>query len=234
LRFAQWGRSAAHTGLPHARRVRFRRGAGNRQCGRAFLTTDSGFPVNRSGRGAAHQPALSAYDYHPTLIPVLFGPTTGPKENKESRFHRDVHLATHPSAASIWVCPSSMARPPKLCTEGSSVPICASIRTCWISSAGCSRFATARRWCPAASASGAAWAELVGVSPDRGVEFFDKLLAKDDGWLASLFDCAGPHQYTGARLPDGSGAHEAFLRGGARERSPVPGRRGRCSAPTAI
>jgi hypothetical protein len=33
-----------------------------------------------------------------------------------------------------------------------------------------------------------AWTELVGVSPDKGAEFFDKLVAKDDGWLASLYD----------------------------------------------
>ena len=31
-------------------------------------------------------------------------------------------------------------------------------------------------------------AELVGVPPDQGAAFFDKLLAKDDGWMASLFD----------------------------------------------
>jgi hypothetical protein len=28
----------------------------------------------------------------------------------------------------------------------------------------------------------------VGASPDQGAAFFDKLMAKDDGWLASLYD----------------------------------------------
>ena len=28
----------------------------------------------------------------------------------------------------------------------------------------------------------------MGASPDRGADFFDKLMAKDDGWLASLYD----------------------------------------------
>ena len=41
---------------------------------------------------------------------------------------------------------------------------------------------------PGGARSAAAWGDLVGVSPDRGVEFFMRLLAKDDGWLASLFD----------------------------------------------
>ena len=35
---------------------------------------------------------------------------------------------------------------------------------------------------------GAAWAELAGASPEKGAEFFEKLMVKDDGWLASLYD----------------------------------------------
>jgi len=41
---------------------------------------------------------------------------------------------------------------------------------------------------PGGSRSAAAWADLVGVSPDQGAAFFDKLVAKDDGWMASLYD----------------------------------------------
>jgi hypothetical protein len=41
---------------------------------------------------------------------------------------------------------------------------------------------------PGAAKSAAAWSELVGVSPDKGPEFFEKLMTRDDGWLASLYD----------------------------------------------
>jgi len=41
---------------------------------------------------------------------------------------------------------------------------------------------------PGGARSAAAWAELAGASPDKGAEFFDKLMSKDDGWLASLYD----------------------------------------------
>src|SRR5207248_7762427 len=41
---------------------------------------------------------------------------------------------------------------------------------------------------PGGQRSTAAWAELTGASPDKGAEFFDKLMSKDDGWLASLYD----------------------------------------------
>jgi hypothetical protein len=41
---------------------------------------------------------------------------------------------------------------------------------------------------PGGQRSAAAWAELTGASPDKGTAFFEKLLSKDDGWLASLYD----------------------------------------------
>src|SRR5262249_33490228 len=41
---------------------------------------------------------------------------------------------------------------------------------------------------PGGARSAQAWTDLVGVSPDKGALFFEKLLSKDDGWLASLFD----------------------------------------------
>ncbi len=34
----------------------------------------------------------------------------------------------------------------------------------------------------------AAWTELAGVGPDKGVAFLEKIVTKDDGWLASYFD----------------------------------------------
>src|SRR5262249_52788715 len=41
---------------------------------------------------------------------------------------------------------------------------------------------------PGGQRSTGAWSDLVGTSPDQGGAFFDKLIAKDDGWLASLYD----------------------------------------------
>ena len=41
---------------------------------------------------------------------------------------------------------------------------------------------------PGGAKSAAAWTKLAGIPPDKGAAFFDALLAKDDGWLASLYD----------------------------------------------
>jgi hypothetical protein len=41
---------------------------------------------------------------------------------------------------------------------------------------------------PGGQRTAAAWGELAGAPPDQGAAFFDKLMVKDDGWLASLYD----------------------------------------------
>ena len=64
---------------------------------------------------------------------------------------------------------------------------------------------------PGGQRSAGAWAELAGASPDHGAEFFDKLISKDDGWLASLYDALGAHSRSGAGLPHRTRAHEALL-----------------------
>src|SRR5260370_35885077 len=41
---------------------------------------------------------------------------------------------------------------------------------------------------PGGTRSERAWADLVGIGPEKGSAFFEKLIAKDDGWMASYFD----------------------------------------------
>jgi hypothetical protein len=41
---------------------------------------------------------------------------------------------------------------------------------------------------PGGAKSAGAWGDLVGVSLDKGADFFEKVMMKDDGWLANLFD----------------------------------------------
>jgi len=41
---------------------------------------------------------------------------------------------------------------------------------------------------PGGAGSEKAWNELVGASPEKGAAFFEKLVARDDGWLASYYD----------------------------------------------
>ena len=54
---------------------------------RAFLTTDSGFPVNELEQALRTNHPFT-YDFHPTPVPVLFGPEywSGPKDKESSNF----------------------------------------------------------------------------------------------------------------------------------------------------
>ena len=80
---------------------------------------------------------------------------------------------------------------------------------------------------PGGQRSAAAWAELAGASPDKGAAFFEKLMVKDDGWLASLYDALARIHGPVQDLPDRTRPHEALLRGGPRQghqpRSGAPG-----------
>jgi len=41
---------------------------------------------------------------------------------------------------------------------------------------------------PGGARSASMWTDLVGVSPDQGAAFYERLIAKDDGWMASFYD----------------------------------------------
>jgi hypothetical protein len=41
---------------------------------------------------------------------------------------------------------------------------------------------------PGGARSERAWSDLIGVSPEKGAAFFERLIARDDGWVASYFD----------------------------------------------
>ena len=87
---------------------------------RAFLTTDSGFPLNELEQALRTNRPFT-YDYHPTTVPVLFGPEywLRRQRKRERRFHRDLHLRSLASAACTWASPSSTAKPPRPCARPS-------------------------------------------------------------------------------------------------------------------
>ncbi len=60
---------------------------------RAFITTDSGFPINDLEQALRTNHAFN-YDFHPTQVPVLFGPEywSGPKEKEGSNFIERLYL----------------------------------------------------------------------------------------------------------------------------------------------
>ena len=155
---------------------------------RAFLTTDSGFPINELEQALRTNRPFT-YDYHPTEVPVLFGPEywmNGVKD-KEADF-LDTFISD-PSICRLYLGLSKLDRQTaEALRKGvpyARLKVFAHVLDFF---GGMFEIRDGKAVVPGGQHSAAAWADLVGVSPDKGAEFFDKLIAKDDGWLASLYD----------------------------------------------
>jgi hypothetical protein len=154
--------------------------------GRAFLTTDSGFPLNRL-EDALRTNRPFSYDFHPTLVPVLFGPGYWTAGSKEPDFIEA--LISDPSLCRLYLGLSKLdlTTATAMHDSGTLAHLRAYAHVLDFFG-GQFELRGGKAVVPGGARSAAAWGELVGAPPDHGAEFFDKLLAKDDGWLASLFD----------------------------------------------
>ncbi|HUE04414.1 MAG TPA: hypothetical protein VMR62_32990 [Bryobacteraceae bacterium] len=155
---------------------------------RAFLTTDSGFPLPALEQ-ALRTNRPFAYDYHPARVPVLFGSDfwLSAKEKETSGF-LDL-LLSDPSLCRLYLGMSKLDHE----TAGefrknialAHLKAYAHVLDFF---GGMFEIRNGKAIVPGAPRTVAAWTELVGASPDQGSAFFEKLLAKDDGWMASYFD----------------------------------------------
>ncbi|HWE00529.1 MAG TPA: hypothetical protein VG345_15865, partial [Bryobacteraceae bacterium] len=155
---------------------------------RAFLTTDSGFPLAELEQALRTDKPFS-YDYHPTAVPILYtaGYWTNAKEKDQGDF-LDAFLAD-PSLCRFYLGMSKLD-PATAALLKERIPAIklrayANVLDFF---GGNFEIRDGKAVLPGGAKSAAAWAELVGASPDKGPEFFERLLIRDDGWLASLYD----------------------------------------------
>ena len=156
---------------------------------RAFLTTDSGFPISQLEQ-ALRTDHPFAYDYAATKVPALFGPEFwigGSNAQGTSEFI-DAFIGD-PSMCRLYVGLANLDDETAAALRG-AIPY-ARLRIyahVWDFFGGMFEIRDGKAVTPGGQGSAAAWAEMVGASPDQGPRFFDQLVAKDDGWMASLFD----------------------------------------------
>jgi hypothetical protein len=155
---------------------------------RAFLTTDSGFPLAELEQALRTEKPFS-YDYHPTSVPILYtaGYWTNAKEKEQGDF-LDAFLAD-PSLCRFYLGMSKLD-PATAALLKARIPAIklrayANVLDFF---GGNFEIRDGKAVLPGGAKSSAAWADLVGASPDKGPEFFERLLIRDDGWLASLYD----------------------------------------------
>ena len=168
---------------------------------RAFLTIDSGFPLAELEQSLrTNRPFV--YDYNPTKAPVLYGadywvPT---KERANSEFIDN--FLSDPSVCRLYLGLSKLdpATADEL-RKGTTVQKIRAYAHVLDFYGGMFQVRNGKAVVPGGARAEKAWADLVGVAPDKPGAFFERLVARDDGWLASYFDALSRITYSPSNGP---------------------------------
>jgi hypothetical protein len=156
---------------------------------RAFLTTDSGFPLGELEQALRTNRPFEL-DYHPTRVPLLFTRDYWqPPAAKGDRTDFIDYFVSDPSLARLYVGLSKLdphtAELLRQSMPAARFKLYAHVLDFFGSMF---RIRDGRAIVPGGARAERVWGELAGADPAKGVEFFQRLLARDDGWLASYFD----------------------------------------------
>ncbi|MGQ9916321.1 MAG: hypothetical protein ACUVS7_02790 [Bryobacteraceae bacterium] len=155
---------------------------------RAFLSMDSGFPLAELEQALrTNRPFV--YDFKPSTIPVLYSAEywLSAREKQSGEFI-DMFL-NDPSLCRLYLGLAKLD--PETAEEVRKALPVTRIRAfahVFDFFGGMFQIRNGKVSVPGGARAAGAWADLVGAPPERGVEFLDKLVSKDDGWLASYFD----------------------------------------------
>jgi hypothetical protein len=154
---------------------------------RAFLTIDSGFPLAELEQSLRTNRPFH-YDYHSTEVPLLYGPEYWLVAKDRPGDFIDAFL-TDPSMCRLYLGLSKLdpvtadeirrnTTPPRIRAYAHVLDFYG----------GMFRVRNGRAIVPGGARTEKTWTEMVGMSPEKGGAFFERLLTRDDGWLASYFD----------------------------------------------
>jgi hypothetical protein len=155
---------------------------------RAFLAMDSGFPLARLEQSLRTNRPFS-HDFKPTRVPVIFSSDywLSVKEKSAGEFI-DAFL-NDPSMCRLYLGLAKLD-PETAEDVRKSMPLrrIRAFAHVFDFFGGMFRVRNGMATVPGGDRSAGAWSELAGVSPEKGVAFLEKIVTKDDGWLASYFD----------------------------------------------
>jgi hypothetical protein len=154
---------------------------------RAFLSTDSGFPLAELETSLRENRTFTL-DYHPSKVPVLYGPDYWLNAKEKGSDFIETFLSD-PSICRFYLGMSKLD-PETADVLRKEVP---AMRLRTFSHVldffgGQFEIRDGKAIVPGGARAAGAWGDLAGASPDKGAAFFEKLMMKDDGWLASLYD----------------------------------------------
>ncbi len=190
---------------------------------RAFLTIDSGFPLAQLEQSLRTNRPFEM-DYRPSKIPVLYGPEywQSARERGSQELPFIDFFISDPSLCRMYLGMSKLdpdtadalkktVAPPRLKAFAHVLDFFG----------GMFEVRDGKAVVPGGARATPGWSELVGTSPDNPGQFFDKLMAKDDGWAASYFDAT-------SRI---SGKAQEYLTDPARMKRYYTAIRGRITSP---
>jgi hypothetical protein len=155
---------------------------------RAFLTIDSGFPLAELEQDLRINRPFT-YDYKPAQVPILYTQDywLSAKDRQGQEFI-DAFLGD-PSLCRLYLGLSKLdpaaSEELRKSTTVQRIRAYAHVLDFY---GGMFQVRNGRAVVPGGARSERAWAELVGASPDKPGSFFEHLVMRDDGWLASYFD----------------------------------------------
>ena len=161
---------------------------------RAFLTTDSGFPLADLEQALRTNRPFTL-DYQPTRVPILYTadywqpPAKDKAQDKNQGEFIDYFLGD-PSLCRLYVALSKLdtetAEQLRQAFPAARLKIYAHVLDFF---GGMFQIREGKAVVPGGARSEKEWADLNGgISPDKGAAFFERLITRDDGWLASYFD----------------------------------------------
>ena len=155
---------------------------------RAFLTIDSGFPLADLEQALRTNRPFTL-DYHPTRIPILYEADYWQSGKDKTQGDFIDYFISDPALCRLYLGLSKLD-PDTANALREAVPVARLKVYAHVLDffGGMFQIRGGKAVIPGGARSEKAWAELAGASPDKGAPFFEKLIARDDGWLASYFD----------------------------------------------
>jgi hypothetical protein len=155
---------------------------------RAFLAMDSGFPLAQLEQALRTNRPFE-HDFKPTRIAVIFGSEywLSVREKQAGEFI-DAFL-NDPSMCRLYLGLAKLD-PETAADVRRAMPLqrIRAFAHVFDFFGGMFRIRNGVATVPGGARSAGAWAELAGVAPDQGAAFLEKIVTRDDGWMASYFD----------------------------------------------
>ncbi len=155
---------------------------------RAFLTIDSGFPLSQLEQALrTNRPFV--LDYHPARVPVLYTVDYWRSAKEKTAGEFIDFFLSDPSLCRLYLGLSKLdpetAQALRDAIPAPRLKIYSHVLDFY---GAMFQIRGGKAITPGGARSEKAWADLAGAPPSAGAGFIEKLVAKDDGWLASYFD----------------------------------------------